>query len=301
MKACVEHSWVLHNGDMKYNIGKKMLVTVNNTTFLKVIATNQGLSRIILGKEKSKQGVMLSNCSGVARLKELRNQLQATKFAGDAACELFEDEEIVPEATEKKGKKEKISKDMQAKIRSELQMMELEVSLDDGSIRQLNVARPAHPEDSLVIELSSESIALLVEVCNEADVLDKRVYEKSAGTSWRMGGKRRAKMNVSPRSKKRRCTYNGKGKAENAVDEVMHDAREEDSSDNEPIKAKHAVGEVMDDAHKEDSSDDENGKAGNAVGEAVHNLRHQGPSDDEEDHGGDPKYYERRENHCDNT
>ena len=105
--------------------------------------------------------------------------------------------------------------------------------MSDGKSVSLKVARPGHPLDDIVVPLDENSFETLARVCKDSENKEKRVYERSAGSGWKMGGKRRAKMVLSPTSKKKRLAYEPKDELKSEDGE--HKERDEsENNDDDP-------------------------------------------------------------------
>ena len=92
----------------------------------------------------------------------------------------------------------------------------IEAPLANGETATVETTKAAHPEDNLLIRLTKESIAAVIDICRSQGTKAARHDAKGKG-SWNMGDGRVAAVKLSPSSKKRRFTYGRSAKSENEL------------------------------------------------------------------------------------
>ena len=203
------------DGEPAWTVPSKLIVTVQGADYLKLETTNAGLVRFILNVRvvngiKEKRLRSLAQCNGYKELKELRNAHQAQTFgASSGGTALLADEEPANDSDEhsccddtspSKTRGTLLHRHERNNIRESKEVMD--VAVGDEVVKML---RPGHPEENLTVLIDAKSLEIVAGMCRSNGFSEPRQYEKN--TAVRMGGNRRARIRMSPQTKKRRFNY----------------------------------------------------------------------------------------------
>lgn len=244
MKVTVHHAVTINvEGEKPWKVPLDLLKTIDGTDFLKIMTTNPGVVRIVLGNSLSKSIGSLARSKGLAELKNLRNQKQRDMFndahesSSKGAASLFGEgavDEEQPAAAPKVRYSRLLSQGTSAHLRKNLEVIELDVPMPSGETANIAVARPGHPDDNIIVKLDAESLEVLIRMVRDSEFGDTRAYQKDRG-SWKMGNRRFAKkigvQQKSPSSKKRRFVYDRKVEADKAKKNSTDNDEEHDEEE----------------------------------------------------------------------
>ena len=233
------------DGEPAWTVPSKLIVTVQGADYLKLETTNAGLVRFILNVNVSKEKRLrsLAQCNGYKELKELRNAHQAQTFgASSGGTALLADEEPATDndehsccdgTTPTKRKPRMLTSHERTTIRECKDVMDVVVG---GEV--VKMLRPGHPEDNLTVLIDAKSLEIVAGMCRSNGFSEPRQYEKN--TAVRMGGNRRARIRMSPQTKKRRfnyrnadeCSANGEEDGDDASNITEEDHPEKECCEN---------------------------------------------------------------------
>ena len=114
------------------------------------------------------RGASLATSSGLKELIELRNQAQQQLFeesTRDASCQLFDAPKKRPRALN--------TRDQMKELRGAPQSMSVTLAFD-GESRAVQVLRPAHPNDSVFVEYSRETLITVLHFLRRSDFTESK-------------------------------------------------------------------------------------------------------------------------------
>jgi hypothetical protein len=172
---------VAMGGKVAWTIKPADVVKIGDDAFVKLKAYDYSLVRLVAeGVVKVPKNPSLTNCPGLQELIKLRNETHAKSFTQPAAADaaaLFEAQEV----QQPKRRKQSVA-DVRS-MRGSPTVLVISMPLD-GTVKDIPMARPAHPCDELCIKLEPDVIEAVIRFIRgagvtEDDLLNKRAYRSA--------------------------------------------------------------------------------------------------------------------------